>query len=476
MKKSIIKNTAFNVFYKLLNILFPLITSAYLARVLGPFYIGKVAYAQNIVSYFLAIASMGIPTYGIREVAKQVSNKKKLNKVFSELFVLNAISTFVCSFIYTTIIFFSGFFKSDLQLYVCVGLTLYMNVLNVDWFYSGNEKYAYITIRSFVIKMISLVSMVLLVKEQSDYLIYALLTSLATTGNYVLNMVNLRGRVKFQTRNLNLKQHIKPIFILLITVLATDLYNQIDVTMIGAWMSEEVVGYYSNGVKLVKTIYSITVAISATIMPRMCLLYSEKRTVEFNGLLNQVMEVVVLIAVPAAIGLMMVREPVVIILFGAEFMPTADIILLLAPIIIIISISYLVGSVVLTATINERCLLVATISGALVNIGCNCVFIPMWGMKGAVIASLVAEIVVLIIHIFYSYKYFRLLSGSKFFLSIIAGVLGMILVVIMCYKLWGESNIGYLLSALILGSISYFLTLYFTRNPVISKIKNILKK
>ena len=82
-KKSIAKNAVFNVTYKLLNILFPLLTSAYLSRILGPVYLGKVSYAQNIMSYFLVIASLGIGTYGMREIAKAENNINNKNKIFS---------------------------------------------------------------------------------------------------------------------------------------------------------------------------------------------------------------------------------------------------------------------------------------------------------------------------------------------------------------------------------------------------------
>ena len=65
-KKSLLKNSLYNILYKILNIVFPLITSMYVARILMAESIGKVAAAQNIVSYFTLLAAMGIPTYGVK--------------------------------------------------------------------------------------------------------------------------------------------------------------------------------------------------------------------------------------------------------------------------------------------------------------------------------------------------------------------------------------------------------------------------
>ena len=90
--KSLLKNTIYNALYNGLNIIFPLITIPYLSRVLLADGLGIVNYSRNIVSWFLVFASLGIPRYGIREVARNRTNKDSLNKVFTELFVYNFIS------------------------------------------------------------------------------------------------------------------------------------------------------------------------------------------------------------------------------------------------------------------------------------------------------------------------------------------------------------------------------------------------
>ena len=91
--KSLAKNSIYNVIYQILNIVFPLISSIYVARVLMPDGVGRVAYAQNIASYFVSAAALGVPTVGLRAISIVRDNREQRNKVFSELFFLNAIST-----------------------------------------------------------------------------------------------------------------------------------------------------------------------------------------------------------------------------------------------------------------------------------------------------------------------------------------------------------------------------------------------
>ena len=61
--KSLAKNSFYNIIYQVLNLLFPLVTSVYVSRIIFEDGIGKVAYAQNITSYFVTLALLGFPAY-----------------------------------------------------------------------------------------------------------------------------------------------------------------------------------------------------------------------------------------------------------------------------------------------------------------------------------------------------------------------------------------------------------------------------
>ena len=139
-KKSLAVNSVYSVVYKLLNILFPLLTSAYTARILLPEGVGKVAYAQNIVQYFVIIAALGIPNYGIREIAKRQDSQRETNKEFSELILINTVSTTICVITYYTIVACIPYFFENKALHLVVGLTLVLNYINVDWFYQGKSQ------------------------------------------------------------------------------------------------------------------------------------------------------------------------------------------------------------------------------------------------------------------------------------------------------------------------------------------------
>lgn len=53
-----------------------------------------------------------------------------------------------------------------------------------------------------------------LVRTKEDYVIYALLTSLALGGNYIFNVIHAHKIVRFSFAGLNIKKHIKPVAVI----------------------------------------------------------------------------------------------------------------------------------------------------------------------------------------------------------------------------------------------------------------------
>ena len=68
-------NIIYNSLLRVLDIIFPLITFPYVSRVLSPEGIGKVDFSNSIIQYFILVAQLGIPFYGIRECAKYREDK-----------------------------------------------------------------------------------------------------------------------------------------------------------------------------------------------------------------------------------------------------------------------------------------------------------------------------------------------------------------------------------------------------------------
>lgn len=183
------------------NFIFPLITYAYVARILRAEGTGKVAFAQSVLTYFTYIASLGISSYGIRECSKIRDDKNKLSKLVQELFIINFISTVVAYLLLFITILVVPKFSEYRTLLLLMSTGIILQTVGVEWLYNALEKYTYITIRSLIFKTISVFLTFILIKSKSDYLIYGGITIFAQGASNILNFINARKFIYIKKYN-----------------------------------------------------------------------------------------------------------------------------------------------------------------------------------------------------------------------------------------------------------------------------------
>lgn len=468
-KKSIALNSIFNMAYKGFTALFPLLTTTYIARTLLPGKVGLVSYANTIVVYFTTIASLGIPNYGVKEISKCGENVKERSKTFSELFSINFISTSICIALYYFFVNCFPYFQNQKPVLNIMGLMLVFNLFNVDWFYQGIEEYGIIATRGTVVKIVSFMAMLLFVKKPEDYLKYAFILCMATAGNYIFNMLILGKYVAFKRYILNIKHHLKPVFILLASSIATELYMALDTVMLEYFHGSANVAYYSNATKIVRMIYTMVIAFVATFYPRIAYYIQNNKKNESNRLVEKGFDIILLMALPCAVGLMSTARYIVLILFGKQYMSSISVLKIASILVFIFSVAYMLGHIILMASGNEKYILRATIAGAIVNAVLNACLIPKYAENGAIIASVISEITVTSVLIFYSRKHFSLSKDYAFFRSIGFSLLFMTIgiVVIKKYLLFSNSILIQFVEIVIAAVFIYGATLIVTRNRLI---------
>ena len=233
--RSVKYNFAMNIILKMSSFVFPLISLPYITRTLGAEGNGKVAFASSVITYFSMFAQLGIPTYGIRACAKCRDNKDELTKTVQELLVINFAAVGIS---YTMLII--GMItipklRQEPALMLINSLTIFLNMIGMEWLYQAIEQYRYITIRNIAFKIISIIAMFLLVHSPDDYIIYGTLTVVSAGGSNVLNLWNCRKVLthKSYRGKYNFRQHLKPTFVFFALSVAVSIYTSMDSVMLG---------------------------------------------------------------------------------------------------------------------------------------------------------------------------------------------------------------------------------------------------
>lgn len=406
--KSLSKGGVYYLIYNVINLAFPFLTGIYVARILLPQDIGSVAAARNLAQYFVILAFLGIPTYGMREIAKVRDNNSERSKVFSELYAINLISTCVFLVCYILLVMIVPNYRESIVLYLIAGVSIALNAFNISWLYEGLEEFKFISIRNIIFKVVSFVLLILFVRNPSDYLLYAGITIIGTAGNYIVNMLFAPRFVRISFHNLHLKRHMKSIFYLVAVNLAIELYSLVDVTMMNFFSKKESITFYKYGHNIYIMLLQVINTFTMVLIPRATYYFKEGKKKEFNDLVSKALRFIILFSAPMIIGIQFTATFLITKMYGQQYINSASILQMFAILLLVSPIGYLLGSRMLLATGNENKMIISVGIGAIINVVGNAVLIPMYSEFGATIASIISEFVVMIVYVYLGKPFFKL--------------------------------------------------------------------
>jgi O-antigen/teichoic acid export membrane protein len=482
---SLKKNIAYNTILTVSNVAFPIITTPYVSRILGVENIGVVNFAVTYAFYFALFVALGIPKYGMREIAKQNNNPEGRNRTVSELFTINVLSAIIFSIVYLVTIFSVPTLSQNKEFLLITGISVLFAPFNVDWFFSGREKFKLVTLRTLAAKIIALGGLFIFVRTREDIIPYLMLTVAANLSSQIWNFrYMLKTEVKFRFRNLQIKKHLNAVLVLFASYIAISAYTMLSTLLLGFLSDYTQVGYYTSAMKMNTVVLPIVTAMSSVMMARISAVKGEKDNhAEILRLLNKSFRYMIMLAVPATIGLMTIAPRFVPLFLGAEFIPAIMPTQLLSSLILIVGITNFFAGQILVAMGHEKKFLIAALLGTTSNFVLNILLDGEYGAIGASIASVVTEIIAAITVIIFSLKVINVhFNFSMVFRPIVAAS-----PIILISKLFSSiimHDLCYLLTTVITCGIVYaFIMIFIFKDEqtkqimcfVIERMKNIRK-
>jgi O-antigen/teichoic acid export membrane protein len=460
---SIKKNVAYNTILSVSNVAFPVITVPYVSRILGVENIGVVNFAVAYASYFVLFAALGIPRYGIREIAKHNnSDPEKRHQVFSELFVINVISTIIFSLVYLLTVFSVPALSEEKEFLLITGVSLLFAPFNVDWFFSGREKFKLVTIRSLLAKLLSLGGLFIFVRTREDIIPYLLLTVIANLSSQIWNFgYMLRKEVKLRLKHLQLRKHLNGVLVLFASGIAFSIYTMLSTLLLGFMSDYTQVGYYTSALKVSNIIRPIVISMSPVMVARINTIKGEQNSREqITKLLNNSFGYMMMLAVPTTIGLMVVSPRFVPFFFGAEFIPATASLQLVALVIILTGLINYFGGQVLIGMGYEKKYLIAVLVGVASSLLLNTLLISRYGALGGAFTTVITEIIAAIILIVFAQKIIHTHLLSKRVYQPILAASPIILISFLFSRVIAH-DLTYLVATVVTGGLTYISMMIF---------------
>ncbi len=369
----VVKNYLYNVGYQVLAIIVPLITSAYVSRVLRPEGVGANSFTNSIIQYFILFANMGIGYYGNRQIAYVRENKDQMSKTFWEIQIVKTIMT-----LYAFIAFeiFMIFYTRQPEYMWAQSLNLIAIAFDISWFYEGIEDFKVTVLKNSFVKILSMIAIFIFIKGPNDVTLYIVVLALSTLiGNLTLWPNIRRDLDKVSIKFLNPWQHFLPMAELFIPQIATQVYVQLNKTMLG-----------------VMVILALVTATGTVMLPHVANAVAHGDMHKVNQMLYKSFDFVSAVSYPMMFGLAAISLTLAPNYYGPGYYPVGPAMMIESIVILIIAWSNVLVVQYLLPTHHQKQFTISVTLGAVVNLILNIPLIRLWGLTGAMWSTVFSEI------------------------------------------------------------------------------------
>ena len=454
--------------HRFLLMIMPLITAPYISRAMGAENLGIFSYNYSIVQYFMLFSLLGLSNYGNRVISKCKDDKKKLSEEFYSLYSIQLVSSLITLIIYIIYIIFVS--NNNFNILIIMIIYLFSSCFDINWLLFGLEKFKLTITKNVIIKIISVISIFVFVKDKNDLLIYALIMSITTLITQICLWPYVIKEIKFSKPNWKtIKKHIKPNLILFVPVIAISLYKLMDKIMLGMLSTMPEVGFYESAEKIINMPIAFITALGTVMLPRVTNLISKNEETKISKYIDESMNFIMFITIPICLGLITISKNFSIIFYGKEFEKTGTIIALLSLTLPFSAWANVIRTQILIPREKDSIYIKSVFLGALINLIINYILILKLNSIGAAIGTIIAEAVVMI---YQTYKIKNKIPIKKYLKEAIIFLIKGLLMYIILYSLNLIIKNKELLMTIqiIMGILIYGL---LNRKYIIKSIKNI---
>jgi len=342
----------------------PFITLPYLTRVLGVYNYGLVNFAIAFNTYFIIITDYGFNLSAVREISVNREDPRRVSEIFSSVMLIKGILATLSFCILLLVILNIPRFSVNWQVYIFAFGLVIGNVIFPTWFYQGMERMKYITVLNVLTNLIFLAAIFIFIRRPSDYLYVPLLQSMGTLTAGVISQWIIRTRF-------NVRFHLPPLRTVYETFrdstqfflsrVSVSIYTSSNSFFLGLFSGNTAVGYYSAAEKLytaAQGLYSPLMQVTYPYMAKTRNRTFHRKVLRYSLILNTILCGGIILFAPTIIG----------ILFGPQYMPSVNVLRLLAVALMVVIPSILLGYPFLAVLGQQRYANGSVIIGSIVHL------------------------------------------------------------------------------------------------------------
>ncbi|WP_296012427.1 oligosaccharide flippase family protein [uncultured Treponema sp.] len=376
MSKSIKLNAFYKSVLSVLNIIFPLVTAPYVARVLSVGGFTEYNKAISIIGWFSPFAVFGVYTYGMRTVSQIKNDKKKVSVLFTKLFAFNIFTSVLVTAVYVIMVLLVPSFLKYRNIYLILASQIFFVCFAIDYVNEAFESYGFILVKTFLCRFLYVVSVFVFVRKSDGIFVYVFLTSLSLILNNIFTFFYAKSKIKFSRICFkDLTSLFKPLSVVFLLVNSSMLYTIFDRFML-VWFSDALsLTYYNVSQTIILAVVNVTTSVLLVSIPRLSFYWAEGKKDEYYSLLEKSSSSFMALHTPCCIGMATLSFEVFYIYAGSKYLSGSIALCLFSVRYYFSAFDMILAKQVLLATGNEKILTKIYYSAGIFNILCKVVLV-----------------------------------------------------------------------------------------------------
>ena len=397
LKNNEIKNAGWIIGERIVQTMLSLVVGILSARYLGPQNYGELNYTASFVTFFSSVALLGMDGVIIK---KMIQNPKSEGSYLGGCMLLRAFSAVVCSLVIVVIVYFlnpEDKSKTILVLLQTIQL-LFQSVYILDSWFQRYLKSKYVSVGKMVAFLTVSGYKILLLATSQSIEWFAFANSLSSIVTAVVLVVFYRRNHGPRMRpNIKLGAVVlKDSYHYILAGLMVAMYSQMDKIMIGKMLSDHAVGLYTSATAICGMWIFVPTAIINSFRPTILELRRNGDIELYQLRLRQLYSAVIWLCIGVSVVICLLAPVIIGVLYGLEYMEAVN--------TLRITIWFETFSMIGTARgiwilceDKHKYIKYYLALGVAVNLILNTLLIPVMGINGAAIATLVTQVVTSII-------------------------------------------------------------------------------
>ena len=434
-------------------------------------HLGQTGYGvyETILSYlfiFTILADFGLHIVHVREISRHPEKEEFISGNIFTLRLISLILVIVLAVIVGSFLPYSAETKTGILV-----ATIFVFFSSLSQILSGIfQKYHTFYLVSFsdvLTRLIQLGLVFYAIKADLGLLAFIWILSVTAGTQFAIIFFLSRRFIKFHfTFDFSYAREILKVSLpVAASILFTAIYIRTDALMLSLMKPASDVGIYRLAAKILETIVFFPALLVELTMPSFSSFAFEARHI-FKSIFRKTFNILFILAVPIVIFLIVLARPIILILGGEGFLSSVLPLQILAFVVGLVFLNNLGGKALIALELQKAGMWVY-ISGAVLNILANLLVIPRYSYIGASFTTLMTEVVVTILMFLILYQKTGFTAEMK---RVYKPILAGLIMTLVIYK-FKEFNI---LVPLFLGSVAYFLALYFVGGFTRKNIEEIL--